>query len=69
MPLPEGEAHVPSPRQNVVGPAPVPLARLFTDKLPVTPEARGKPVALVNVTDDGVPNAGVTSVGLALRTT
>jgi len=28
----------------------------------------GRPVALVSVTDDGVPSAGVTSVGLVART-
>jgi hypothetical protein len=30
---------------------------------PDTPVEMGKPVALVNVADEGVPNAGVTSVG------
>lgn len=41
----------------------VPLFRLVTGKLPVTPVVNGKPVALVNVTDVGVPKTGVTNVG------
>ena len=36
---------------------------------PLTPVEIGNPVALVNVTDVGVPNAGVTSVGDVSRTT
>src|SRR2546425_7347148 len=32
-----GVAHVPSPRQNVVADAPVPLPRLVTPRFPVTP--------------------------------
>jgi hypothetical protein len=48
---------VPSPRQYVVDDAPVPLFKLVTGKLPVTPVDKGKPVALVKVPDDGVPNA------------
>ena len=36
--------------------------------VPVTPVVNGKPVALVNVTDVGVPKIGVTSVGLVERT-
>lgn len=35
---------------------------------PEMPEATGSPVAFVSVTDDGVPNAGVTSVGLLAKT-
>jgi len=35
---------------------------------PETPVEIGKPVALVNVTDVGVPSIGVTSVGLVLNT-
>ena len=36
---------------------------------PDTPVEIGKPVALVNVADDGVPKAGVTKAGLVARTT
>ena len=36
----EGDDHVPSPRQNVVADAPVPLARLPTARLPLTWLAR-----------------------------
>ena len=35
---------------------------------PEMPVATGRPVALVNVAEDGVPNAGVTSVGEVART-
>lgn len=35
---------------------------------PLMPVATGRPVALVNVADDGVPKAGVTSVGLVANT-
>ncbi len=69
MPLPPGSpspaipaAHVPSPRQKVAELAPVPLLRLFTDRLPVTPVDRGKPVPLVSVTLVGVPSMGATIV-------
>lgn len=40
VPEPPGVAHVPSPRQNVEEEAEVPLLRLVTGRLPVTPEAR-----------------------------
>ena len=46
----------------------MPVPPLATGNVPVTPVVRGKPVALVNVTDDGVPSAGVVSVGLVART-
>jgi len=46
-----------------------PVPPLATGRVPLTPEVRGNPVAFVRVTDDGVPSAGVTSVGLVLRTT
>ena len=36
--------------------------------VPVTPVERGSPVALVSVTDVGVPRIGVTSVGLVAKT-
>ena len=46
-----------------------PVPPLETASVPVTPVDSGKPVALVNVTDVGVPNNGVTSVGLVDKTT
>ena len=36
--------------------------------VPVTPVESGKPVAFVSVADDGVPSAGLTSVGLVANT-
>ena len=42
----------------------MPLLRLLTERLPVTPVDSGKPVALVSVPDAGVPSAGAVSVGL-----
>lgn len=63
VPEPTGVAHVPSPRQNVVLDADVPLLRFATARLPVTPVDNGRPVALVNTRAVGVPSAGVTSVG------
>lgn len=68
VPDPVGDAHVPSPRQNVPAEADVPLFKLVTGKLPVTPVDNGKPVALVKTPDDGVPKAGVTKVGLVAKT-
>ena len=41
-------AQVPSPRQKVDAVAPVPLFRLVTGRLPVTPVVSGNPVALVS---------------------
>jgi hypothetical protein len=67
-PPPGGVAQVASPLQNVVELAEVPLFRFVTGRLPVTPVVRGKPVAFVNVPLDGVPNAGVTNVGLVANT-
>jgi len=58
-----GLAQVPSPLQNVEDEALVPLFKLVTGKLPVTPVDKGNPVAFVNVTLVGVPNNGVTNVG------
>ena len=46
-PLDGGVAHVPLPCQNVPTAAPVPLFRLATAKLPVTPVDSGKLVASV----------------------
>ena len=37
--------------------------------VPVTPVVKGKPVPFVRVTDWGVPNIGVTNVGLVDKTT
>jgi hypothetical protein len=70
MPAPASTlaAHDPSPRQKVVPEALVPLLRFATGKLPITPVVSGNPVALVNTAADGVPSAGVTSVGLVPNT-
>ncbi len=65
----DGVAQVASPRQNVVDDALVPLFRLVTGKLPVTPVVSGRPVALVKTAALGVPSAGVVSVGEVERTT
>ena len=45
-----------------------PVPPLPTGKVPVTPVVKGKPVALVSVTEVGVPKIGVTSVGLVAST-
>lgn len=63
VPLPAGVAQVPSPRQNVVFEALVPLFKLVTDRFPVTPVESGSPVALVRVTEVGVPKIGVVKEG------
>ena len=68
VPVPAA-AHAPSPRQKVDADAPVPLFKLVTGRLPVTPVVSGKPVALVRVPLAGVPSAGVTRVGLVDSTT
>lgn len=63
-------ALVPEPLSNapeVKDVAPVPP--LVTGRVPVVPPSIGNPVAFVNVADDGVPKAGVTSVGLVDSTT
>lgn len=67
-PPPGGVAQVPSPLQNVVELALVPLFRLDTDKFPVTPVERGNPVQFVSVPLVGVPRTGVTSVGVLANT-
>ena len=54
-PVAAGADHVPSPRQNVEPLALVPLFKLLTGKLPVTPVVKGKPVASAKA------NAGVAS--------
>lgn len=45
-----------------------PVPPLATGNVPVTPVVKGKPVALVNVTDVGVPSRGVTNVGEVANT-
>ena len=45
-----------------------PVPPLVIGSVPVTPVDKGSPVALVNVTDEGVPRAGVTNVGLVANT-
>ena len=47
----------------------IPVPPFPTGKVPVTPVVNGRPVAFVRVTEDGVPNAGVTKVGEVLNTT
>jgi hypothetical protein len=47
----------------------VPVPPLAVGSVPVTPVVNGKPVALVRTAEDGVPNAGVTRVGLFALTT
>ena len=42
----------------------VPVPPLATGSVPVTPVVRGRPVALVRTAAEGVPRAGVVSVGL-----
>lgn len=57
--------------RNVATPVPrlvIPVPPFATGSVPVTPVVRGKPVAFVNVAEAGVPNAGVTSVGLVANT-
>ena len=46
-----------------------PVPPLAIGSVPTTPLVSGRPVALVSVTLEGVPRAGVTSVGLVERTT
>jgi hypothetical protein len=45
-----------------------PVPPLAPGKIPVTPEVRGSPVALVNTAAEGVPKFGVTKVGLVAKT-
>jgi hypothetical protein len=47
----------------------IPVPPLATGKVPVTPVVSGRPVKLVATPEAGVPNAGVTNVGLFDRTT
>lgn len=52
----ETAAQVPSPRQYVALLAFVPLFKLLTERLPVTPVESGRPVALVKTPCVGVPS-------------
>ena len=45
-----------------------PVPPFAIGRIPVTPVVNGRPVALVKVTEDGVPKAGVIKVGLELNT-
>ena len=45
-----------------------PVPPFVVGRVPVTPVLNGSPVALVRTAADGVPSAGVTSVGLVLNT-
>jgi hypothetical protein len=45
-----------------------PVPPFATGSVPVTPVDNGRPVQLVNVPEDGVPNTGVVSVGEVART-
>jgi hypothetical protein len=45
-----------------------PVPPLATANVPVTPVVNGNPVQFVSVPELGVPNAGVTNVGLVLNT-
>jgi hypothetical protein len=60
------DAQVASPRQYGEDDALVPLFKLVTGKLPVTPVVNGKPVTLVITPDAGVPSAGVVNAVLAV---
>jgi len=62
----DAAAQEPSPRQKVDADALVPLFKLVTGKLPVTPVDNGKPVTLVSTPDAGVPSAGVVNDVLAV---
>jgi hypothetical protein len=46
-----------------------PVPPFATARVPVIPVERGNPVQLVNIPDEGVPSAGVTSAGLVDNTT
>jgi predicted amidohydrolase len=46
----------------------IPVPPLAPGKIPVTPEVKGSPVALVNTAAEGVPKFGVTKVGLVAKT-
>jgi hypothetical protein len=58
------EAYTTPPEVNEVSPVPP----FVVASVPVTPVESGKPVALVRVTEVGVPRIGVTSVGEVAKT-
>jgi hypothetical protein len=62
--VPVIETFVPATKAGVV----VPVPPFATGSVPVTPVVKGSPVALVSVTEEGVPKAGVTNVGLVDNT-
>ena len=63
-------ADVPLPRMTLFAVRVVaPVPPLPTGSVPVTPVVSGRPVRLVATPDVGVPNSGVTNVGLVLNTT
>lgn len=62
-------AKEPKPRLVLASAAVVAFVPPFANgKVPVTPVVSGSPVQLVKVPEDGVPSAGVTSVGLVANT-
>jgi hypothetical protein len=63
--VPVIDTFVPATKAGVAVPDP-PLA---TGSIPDTPVVKGKPVALVNTPDAGVPSAGVIKVGEVFKTT
>lgn len=65
---PPAAAHVPSPRQNVLADALVPLFKLATGKLPVA-WFTGIFVRLLALPEVGVPKIGLTKVGEVAKTT
>ena len=52
----------------VIEPVVVPVPPFAIGSVPVTPVVKGNPVALVKVTEDGVPKTGATKVGLVANT-
>ncbi len=54
---------LPEPVEDVT-----PVPPLDAGSVPVVPPSIGKPVAFVNVAEEGVPKAGVTNVGLVANT-
>jgi hypothetical protein len=67
--LPEPDTFCPNAVATPVPNEVIPVPPRDTGKVPVVPPSIGRPVALVNVALEGVPRAGVTSVGLLANTT
>jgi hypothetical protein len=67
--LPEPDTFCPNAVATPVPNEVIPVPPRDTGKVPVVPPSIGKPVALVSVALEGVPRAGVTSVGLVANTT